>query len=244
MPVFFIHSQDVVDGMVTITDPLLTHISKSLRAKPGDSLLFNDDQGHRYHTTVGEITKQTLQATIQQIEDSPHSTRPLLILAQALLKGEKMGWVIQKATELGIHSIVPVITDRSIPRLSSRQANHHYERWARIALEAAQQSERWTLPTISPLQTIQEWVLAPPKGMHIMLAERVQEESLATLPLSSKQEEGITMIIGPEGGWSPEEIAAAKSHRSSIASLGTGILRAETASLAALAILQARIKYF
>ena len=233
-----------MDGMVTIFDPLFSHLSKSLRAGLGDPLLLNDEDGHRYHTIIRQITKHTIQTEIQRIQHQPPSSCPPVTLVQALLKGEKMGWVVQKATELGIHSIVPVITDRSIPRLSPRQANHHYERWARIALEAAQQSERWTLPTISPLQPIQELFLAPPKGMQIMLAERVQEESLATLPFSSEQEEGITMLIGPEGGWSPEEIATAKSHRSSIASLGTGILRAETASLAALAILQARIKYF
>jgi 16S rRNA (uracil1498-N3)-methyltransferase len=112
MPVFFIHSQDVADGVVTITDPLLSHIAKSLRAKAGDSLLFNDNQGHRYQTTVDQVTKQALQATIQQMESPPLSTRPTITLAQALLKGEKMGWVIQKATELGVSAIIPLITDR------------------------------------------------------------------------------------------------------------------------------------
>ena len=79
MPAFFIQSQDVVDGVVTITDPLLGHIAKSLRAKAGDSLLFNDDQGHRYHTTVVQITKQTLQAKIQHAEDQAASVSTLQV---------------------------------------------------------------------------------------------------------------------------------------------------------------------
>ena len=241
MPVFFIHSQDVVDGVVTITDPLLNHISKSLRAKPGDALLFNDDQGHRYHTTVDRITKQTLQATIQQVEAPPLSTRPPLILAQALLKGEKMGWVIQKATELGVSAIVPLITDRVILKLSGKQGETHQARWMRIALEAAQQSERWTLPSILPPETFRQFLETPREGSAIFMAEREEGPSLLTIPFSTeKPEPGVTVIIGPEGGWSAEELEAAQSHSWVFSSFGKEILRAETASLAALAILQAR----
>ena len=230
--------------MVTIIDPLFGHLSKSLRVCSGDSLLLNDENGRRYHTIIRQITKHTIQTEIQRLQDRPPSSCTPVFLVQALLKGEKMGWIIQKATELGVHSILPVITERSIPRMSPKQVNHHHERWGRIALEAAQQSERWTLPTISPLQTIQEFFLAPLTGMPIMLTERVQAESLTTIPLSSERKDGIAVMIGPEGGWSPEEVATAKSHHTSLASLGQGILRAETASLAALAILQARLKYF
>jgi 16S rRNA (uracil1498-N3)-methyltransferase len=241
MPVFFIHSQDVVDGLVTITDPLLTHISKSLRAKPGDSLLFNDDQGHRYHTTVVQITKHSLQAKIQHVEDPPLSNRPPLILAQALLKGEKMGWVIQKATELGVSAIVPLITDRVILKLSGKQGETHQARWIRIALEAAQQSERWTLPTILPIQTFRHFLETPRPDQAIFMAEREEGASLLTIPYSTgKTGAGIIVIIGPEGGWSAEELEAAQSHSWVLASFGKEILRAETASLAALAILQAR----
>ena len=241
MPVFFIQSQDVVDGTVTITDPLLSHIAKSLRAKPGDALIFNDDKGHRYHTTVGHITKQALQATIQQVEDHPLSTRPLLILAQALLKGEKMGWVIQKATELGVSAIVPLITERVILKLSGNQGETHHARWKRIALEAAQQSERWTLPTILPIQTFQQFLESSRQSPGIFMAERGKSPSLLTIPCATnKSKTEVTVIIGPEGGWSAEEIDAAQSHNWTFASFGKEILRAETASLAALAILQAR----
>jgi 16S rRNA (uracil1498-N3)-methyltransferase len=241
MPVFFIHSQDVVDGVITITDPLLTHVSKSLRAKPGDSLLFNDDQGHRYHTTVAQITKQALQANIQHVEDPPLPTRPPLILAQALLKGEKMGWVIQKATELGVSAILPLITDRVILKLSGKQGETHQARWMRIAMEAAQQSERWTLPTILPLKTFQQFIESNQEPPPIIMAERAEGISLLTIPCSTeKRGSGVTIIIGPEGGWSAKELEAAQSHKWVFASFGKEILRAETASLAAVAILQAR----
>ncbi len=241
MPVFFIHSKDVGNGVVRIIDPLLSHISKSLRAKPGDSLLFNDDQGQRYHTSVTQITKHVLEATIQQIEDPPRTTHPPVILAQALLKGEKMGWVIQKATELGVSAICPLITDRVILKLSGTQEDTHRARWNRIAVEAAQQSERWTLPTILPLQTFQQFLQTPQHSQLIFMAERAEGVSLLTIPCpTEKPEAGVTVIIGPEGGWSAEELDAAQSHNWAFASFGKTILRAETASLAALAILQAR----
>ena len=242
MSVFFIHSTDVGNGVVNITDPLLSHISKSLRSKAGDSLLFNDDHGRRYHTTVVQITKHTLQATIQQVEDPPCSTHPPLILAQALLKGEKMGWVIQKATELGVSAILPLITDRVILKLSGKQEETHQARWKRIALEAAQQSERWTLPTILPLQTFSQFLQSPQHSQLIFMAERSEGPSLLTLPCSSEKFGAkVTVIVGPEGGWSTNELESAQSHNWAFASFGKEILRAETASLAALAILQARL---
>ncbi len=241
MSVFFIHSTDVGNGVVNITDPLFSHISKSLRSKAGDSLLFNDDHGRRYHTTVVQITKHTLQATIQQVEDPPCSTHPPLILAQALLKGEKMGWVIQKATELGVSAILPLITDRVILKLSGKQEETHQARWKRLALEAAQQSERWTLPTILPLKTFSQFLQSPQQSQLIFMAERSEGPSLLTIPCSSeKLEAKVTVIVGPEGGWSTNELESAQSHNWAFASFGKEILRAETASLAALAILQAR----
>ncbi len=241
MPVFFIHSQDVVDGVITITDPLLTHISKSLRTKSGDPLVFNDNQGHRYQAIVDQITKKTLQARILQIETLPLSTRPSLILVQALLKGEKMGWVIQKATELGVSTIIPLITDRVILKLTGKQEETHQARWQRISLEAAQQSERRTLPNILPVQTFQQFLATAQEHHVILMAEREEAAGLLTIPCSMETRKlGVTVMIGPEGGWSAEELQAAQSHHWVFASFGKEILRAETASLAALAILQAR----
>jgi len=242
MSVFFIHSTDIVDGVITITDPLLSHISKSLRTKSGDSLLFNDNQGgHRYHTTVVQITKHALHATIQHVEDHTSPTHSPLILAQALLKGEKMGWVIQKATELGVSAILPITTDRVILKLSEKQEATHQARWSRIALEAAQQSERWALPTIFPLQTFQQFLDTHQHSQQILMAERLDSPSLLTIPCLSEQSGStVTVMIGPEGGWAPKELEAAHTHNILFASFGKEILRAETASIAALAILQAR----
>jgi len=152
-----------------------------------------------------------------------------------------MRWVIQKATELGVAAIIPLITDRVILKFSGNQGETHQARWKRIALEAAQQSERWTLPTILPIQTFQQFLETPRQGSAIFMAERETGPSLLTIPCSTEnQVPGVTVLIGPEGGWSAEEVEAAKSHKWAFASFGIEILRAETASIAAIAILQAR----
>jgi len=243
MPVFFIHSTQVEDERVTIADPLFSHLSKSLRTRTGDPLILNDERGRRYHTTILQITRHIIYSKILSIQESPISSTPSITFAQALLKGEKMGWVIQKATELGIHTFAPLITERVIPRVSPANAGNYQERWDRIALEAAQQSERWNVPTILPLQMLQEFLQREDEGMKIMLAERQQNVSLSKIPLPSGIQGGITVAIGPEGGWTQEELQTAQSQGFSFASLGQGILRAETASLASLAILQARVNY-
>jgi 16S rRNA (uracil1498-N3)-methyltransferase len=243
MAVFFIHSTNVEDETVTIADPLFIHLSKSLRTRAGDTLVLNDERGRRYHTTILQVTKHLIHAKILSIQESPSSSTPSITLAQALLKGEKMGWVIQKATELGVQTVAPLLTERVIPRMSPTHAASYRERLVRIALEAAQQSERWNVPTILPLQIFQEFLQREDEGLKIMLAERQKRVSLSKIPLPSEIQGGITVVIGPEGGWTHEELQAAQSRNYAFATLGRGILRAETASLTSLVILQARLNY-
>jgi 16S rRNA (uracil1498-N3)-methyltransferase len=243
MPVFFIHSTQVEDERVTIAGPLFSHLSKSLRARPGDPLILNDEQGRRYHSTIIQITKGAIHTKILRIQESPPPLTPSITLAQAILKGEKMGWVIQKATELGIHTFAPLITERVIPRVSPSNAANYQERWDRIAIEAAQQNERWDVPTILPIQRFQKFPQSENEGMTIILAERQKEVSLSKIPLPSEIQGKITVVIGPEGGWTKEELQTAQTRNFTFATLGHGILRAETASLASIAILQARLNH-
>ncbi|MFZ1746483.1 MAG: RsmE family RNA methyltransferase [Nitrospirales bacterium] len=243
MPVFFIHSTQVEDERVTIPDPLFTHLSKSLRMRPGDPLILNDERNRRYHTTILQITKQAIYSTVLSIQESPLFSTTPITLAQAILKGEKMAWVIQKATELGVHALAPLITERVIPRVPPGHATNYQERWDRIALEAAQQSERWSIPKILPIQTFQDFLRQKNKGIQIMLAERQEKASLSTMDLPSDNPNGITVFIGPEGGWTKDEREIAKNLNVVFATLGQGILRAETASLTSLVILQARLNY-
>jgi 16S rRNA (uracil1498-N3)-methyltransferase len=242
MPVYFIHSTQVEDETITVTGPLFSHLSKSLRTKPGDSLIFNDERGRRYFTIVLHIAKHLIQSKILDVQDPPAPFTPAITLAQALLKGEKMGWVIQKATELGVQTLAPLMTERVIPRVSPLHSHSHQKRWQRIALEAAQQSERWHLPNILPLQGMEEFLRREQKGLTIFLIERQKKPSLSKIPLPLNVQNDIAVIIGPEGGWTQKEVQTAEAQNCSLVTLGQNILRAETASLAALVILQSRLQ--
>ena len=242
MPTFFVASEAVAPPTVRITGPLLHHLRESLRLHPGETLTVTDDRGVRYRTQVLEVTAKQLVGRIIDTATAPVKTNPSIILAQALLKGEKMDWVIQKATELGVDRIVPVHATHSVVRFRADRADHQLARWQRIALEAAQQSERWSLPNIEESATFSELLTRyGTSSFKIMLAERQNGASVQTIPLPTERHADVLLLIGPEGGWTEEELRVAHDQGCAAITLGTRILRAETAAIAAISILQARL---
>jgi 16S rRNA (uracil1498-N3)-methyltransferase len=213
-----------------------------LRVQTGQTIFLGDEQRRRHRATVRQIEKDQLVADIQETQCGPDPEVPSVILGQSVLKSEKMTWVIQKATELGVTHIVPLLTERVIPRLSSAQAKRHQDRWQRIALEAAQQSERWEVPTVSAPQPFGEFCVAKrPKELSLILVEREPRGPLNSIALPTQWENSLTLLVGPEGGWTEDELTEAEKSGYQKVSLGTRILRAETATMAALSILQARL---
>lgn len=242
MPTFFIGPECVSPPTIRITDPLLRHLRDSLRLDTGDELTVTDRAGVRYRTEIVQVTANALEARILDKATAPQRTSPTVVLAQALLKGEKMDWVVQKATELGIDRLVPVQTKHSVIRIHPERLDHQRARWERIAVEAAQQSERWTLPTIevpTDLQNLfQQQAVAAAK---IILSERSRNLPVITVPLPTGPEQTVVILIGPEGGWDPEELHLAAAAGFQAATIGTRILRAETAAIAAISIVQSRL---
>jgi 16S rRNA (uracil1498-N3)-methyltransferase len=241
MPTFFVASDAIAPPTIRITGPLLHHLRQSLRLQRGETLSVTDDRGNRYLAEVREVTGQALVGRILNTTPAPAKAGASIILAQALLKGEKMDWVIQKATELGVDRIVPVLAAHSVVRPRVDRIEHQRQRWERIALEAAQQSERWFLPSIDTPASVAE-LLSRSKtaASKILLAERSTGSSLTTLPLPGSGDE-VWLLIGPEGGWEEEEVAQSLQHGFTPVTLGPRILRAETAAIAALSILQSRL---
>ncbi|UCE63436.1 MAG: 16S rRNA (uracil(1498)-N(3))-methyltransferase [Nitrospirota bacterium] len=242
MPIFFISSTDIQGSVVSLSPPLSLHLSKSLRVQPGQTIVLGDEQRRRHRATVRQIEKGELVAEIQDTQCGPGPEVPPIILGQSILKGEKMTSVVQKGTELGVTCIVPLLSERVIPRLSSAPAKRHQERWQRIALEAAQQSERWEVPTVGAVQSFGEFCGAMcPKEYSLILVERDPQTSLHSIPLPTQWEGCLTLLVGPEGGWTGPELTEAEKKGCQKVSLGARILRAETATIAALTILQARL---
>jgi len=242
MSTFFVDPGAVTPPTIRITGDLLHHLHKSLRLHPGDSLILNDGYGARYRVDVTHVTSQAIDSRIVDQHTEPASRTSPIMLGQALIKGNKMDWVIQKATELGVAIIQPIHSTHSVIKPNPERLEHQRSRWERIARDAAQQSERWTLPTIADpvdlAEICRQYGSAALKGM---LVERSGSPSLATIPLQPNRQHPIVLLVGPEGGWTPDEQRLAQEQGFLPLTLGPRILRAETAAIAALSILQSRL---
>ncbi len=242
MSTFFVDSGAITPPTIRIAGDLLHHLRSSLRVHAGDVLVLNDGCGARYRVEVTLVTAQVIDTRIidQQTESARKNVQ--IVLGQALIKGDKMDWVIQKTTELGVAGIVPIHSAHSVIKPDPKRLDHQRSRWKRIARDAAQQSERWTIPTIAdPIDLAGiclQYASAPVKGI---LAERSSGLSLLSIPLPPDPKHPIVLLIGPEGGWAPDEQQLAQEQGFLPLTLGPRILRAETAAIAALSILQSRL---
>lgn len=243
MPVFFIQSNRISNHTVTIGGPLLSHLSKSLRIREGEQIWVGDEHRVRYHVRVNHLDTNALQASIIETVAGPPAPAAPVVLAQAVLKGDRMNWVIQKATELGVTAIIPLLTSRVIARAPAGRTRTARERWQRIAIDAAQQSEQWEFPGVSPPMTLLELFRhVPDAALRCALFEReTGRNSLGALSIDHTFQGTIVLTVGPEGGWTPEEMQELLTQQFQAVSLGKSILRSETAPLVALSILQHRL---
>jgi 16S rRNA (uracil1498-N3)-methyltransferase len=243
MPVFFVPPEQVTPSTVTISGDLLRHVRDSLRIHVGEELLLGDGAGRRYRTVVETLSKQALTARILETQCEPARQAPALVLGQALLKGDKMDWVIQKASELGVSRIAPLQTRQSIVQPKAGRIEIQTARWQRIALEAAQQSEQWHVAVVTAPQSLSLYLTTePPSTSRLILTERRESAgSLRELELPVSPEARIVLLVGPEGGWATEELAMAEKEDWKPVTLGPTILRAETAAIVAIGIVQHRL---
>lgn len=242
MPVFFVSSECVTPPMISVTGDLLVHLRDSLRVAVGETLWVGDGHGSRYRTEITDVSKRSVTGRILEAIQEPPRRTPRVILGQSLLKGEKMDWVIQKSTELGVSEIVPIESRQSVVQIKADRADHQLARWQRIAVESAQQSEQWRVPTITAPQSLASLLKNRTTDIvALMLTERRRGTSLQILSLSKEPTASVLILIGPEGGWSQEEVAQAEQAGVQSITLGLHILRAETAALAALSIVQSRL---
>src|SRR5436309_13913181 len=214
MPVFFITSDQVQRGTATITGPLLHHVRTSLRTRIGDSLWVGDDRRRRHLILVTQLDRHQLVGRVLEHHDGPIRRSPAVMIGQALLKSDRMDWVIQKATELGAASFVPLIGRHVVIRPKAARVATQQQRWQRIALEAAQQAERWEIPTVAATcEATAFFARQPPAIVNLILSERGHGQSLASITLPNTPVSTIVIASGPEGCWSREALEIALVHR-------------------------------
>lgn len=229
----FLPPENLSSQQVVISGNQARYLSSVVRLKPGELLTIFDGRGHRYVCKSLKIQKK--EVIVEKIEEELFSTESpfSLTLAQGIPKGDKMDLIIQKSTELGVETIAPLITERSQIRHTEKG-----ERWHKIALSASQQSGREKVPMILKPVNLNEFLEKHKTGHGIMLSEEVEERNLRKTLKDFQGVTGITLLVGPEGGFSKNEVIAAVENGFKSVSLGPRILRTETAPITALSIIQ------
>lgn len=232
---FFI--PQLYDETMTISGVDARHISKVLRLQPGVQLQVVSDDGVSALAEITAIDSTTVTVRCLEKLAESHEPQVRLVLAQGLAKGEKMDFIIQKAVEMGVYSVVPIAMEHSVVRLEGAKAEKKVERWQKIAEAAAKQSKRDLVPQVQPVQSLAQ-LLATQDCRTKIIAYECEDRLSLKAALKAAQSEGplteLLLIIGPEGGISEEELAAARAAGAVPVSLGRRILRAETAGLVAI----------
>lgn len=210
------------------------HVAKALRLKAGDALVVFDGRGGEYEATIQRIEKDRVDVKTGAWREADLEPPLAVGLVQGVPEADKMDWIIQKATELGVAWIQPVTCERSVVRLSGERAARRESHWQRVAIAAAEQCGRSRVPDVRPTLAFVSWVALDERPARWLLDP--QGPPLAGRPAPQAPFE---LVVGPEGGLSERERDLALSRGGESVGLGPRVLRTETASLAALAAIHA-----
>jgi 16S rRNA (uracil1498-N3)-methyltransferase len=212
------------------------HVARVLRARVGQSLTLFDGCGGEYDASILEIGRRGVQVRIDLQRPIERESPLRVTLLQALARGERMDFIVQKATELGVAAIVAWGGERSVVRLDSAALARRCTHWRAVAISACEQCGRNRVPRIDAAADLAGACAQSEAGsLRLQLAPDAER----TLSSVAGQSPSISLLIGPEGGFSDDELALAQQHGFQLCRLGPRVLRAETAPLAALAALQA-----
>lgn len=236
----FYASPDEFDGQrVRLSPEESHHLLRVLRLTRGDPAYLFDGCGREFQCSFVEVEgKRAVLEVVASLGDEVES--PLhLTLAQALTKGEKFDWIVQKATELGVSRIIPLASEHADLKLNREQADKRVERWQRISLEALKQCGRRRLVEITSPLTPAELLADSEERPGVSLFFNERGGSSINEALDNITDKGaVAALIGPEGGWSDREIALLEARGCLAISLGRRVLRTETAALVAMTLLQ------
>lgn len=236
---FFVPASNIVDKRVFITDKKeLKHMSKVLRLGIGDNVVVFDGKGTEYEVIITETDKDTWTGDIINHIVNKYNSPIKLFLIQGIAKGDKMDTIIQKAVEIGVDSIYPVLTEHTVVKLDPSKSQKKVERWQNIALEACKQCRRNTVPEVFPVTTYDEVIEKIKDQNSVMLYEKEDKLSLKEVLKKGVLSRGeIFLLVGPEGGFSNKEVDKARQSGTHVVTLGERILRTETAAIVGSAII-------
>ena len=214
------------------------HVARVLRMERGHPLILFNGDGRECDARLASLAKRTVTAQVLATRDANREAPLQLTLAQGVARGEKMDWILQKATELGAARIVPLITERTEVKLDEDRAERRLAHWQSVIAGACEQSGRNVLPVVEPPQRLDRWLGALGEAHTAVRLALLPEGDTALRNLPGLQS-GALLVVGPEGGLSDHDIAMLTHAGFLGLRLGPRILRTETAGIAALAALQA-----
>jgi 16S rRNA (uracil1498-N3)-methyltransferase len=242
----FFHIEPMFPGKSTMLNSDTSHhAAQVLRLKQGDPVILFNGMGGEFSGHLAQVGKSGCLVRIDHFLEIERESPLLIELAQAVCVNEKMDWIIQKAVEQGATRIQPLITKRTVVRLTNERADKRWHHWQRIIVSACEQCGRNKIPQLLPLLPLSQWleqklVQQEKNGnqpMHNLMLSPIAHQRLAELP-SPTPGEYVTLLVGPEGGFTTEETDAARIAGFISIRLGKRILRTESAALAAIAAVQ------
>lgn len=237
---FFVEKIIPTTGFISITGQEARHIINVLRMKKGEKLILMDGKGQLYESTIEKLYHKEVKVKIKKSISPPPPSLIEISLGQALIRSHPMDYLIQKVTELGINSLYPFYSERTVIKLKTDQLLNKMDHWLEIMKSTCKQCGRLTLPTLNSPVPLEELIRneSDKDTLKILVWENEDKTDLKKLLRSMSLLPRILTIVGPEGGFTTGEISLAREAGFHIISLGNRILRAETAAVSLISIIQ------
>jgi 16S rRNA (uracil1498-N3)-methyltransferase len=236
---FFVPKINLRDNRALIDGRELAHLRRVLRLAPGDRITIFDDGGWEHEAVIRSLAAEQGELEIVGSYQPGRESSLQLTLAVGLTKGDKIDFVVEKATELGVQTIVPFTSSYTVPKLDDAKSIKRAERWQKIALSAAKQCGRTRAPEIKPLQEYRQLVdEAWPQTLKLLFWEKEKSRSLDQVHEQQGDVNAVLIVVGPEGGFTLEEAELAQRQGFEPVEIGRRILRAETATVSAITLVQ------
>ncbi|WP_301098914.1 16S rRNA (uracil(1498)-N(3))-methyltransferase [Otariodibacter sp.] len=218
-----------------LSEDATNHIGRVLRMNEGEKIILFDGSNHVFNATIHHVSKKQIEVTIDSnVFDDRESSLPIH-LGQVISRGDRMEFTIQKSVELGVNIITPLWSERCGVKLEGERQEKKIQQWQKIAIAACEQCGRNVIPQIRPIMKLTDWCKEQDQMLKLNLHPRASY-TIKLLPTPPKS--GVRLLIGPEGGLSPEEIVMTEQEGFTEVLLGKRVLRTETASLATITALQ------
>lgn len=220
---------------VSLSDDAAGHVARVLRLREGHPVILFCGDGFDYVGQIASLTKRNVEVHLDSSDDKHQIESPLRIhLGQVISRGDKMDFTLQKSVELGVNEITPLLSERCGVKLPPERLEKKRQQWQKIVISACEQCGRAIIPTVHPVQDLNSWANEQTNEMKLNL----HPQAPYTIKSMPKPEQGIRLLIGPEGGLSEQEITQMSNLAFAEIQLGPRILRTETAALCAISALQ------